>query len=473
MTNKYKSVVTNILYIAIGTLGSKLIYVLMLPLYTRWLATYEFGAADTITTYTDVFITIIFLNISDAIFVYPKTAPLHKKAEYFSSGLFFMLCMSIVAVILLSSTYLLEDVINKENVFFKYKWIILLLMISRYCQYYTQSFVRSLDLLGLYSFVGVLLTFLIALFSFILIPFYHFYGYVLAIILAQLFTAFYTSWKAKLYKYFFFYAIRKEPLIELLRYSIPLAPNSIMWWLISGLNRPVMEAKLGLAAVGIYAVASKISGVVNTVSSVVNLAWCNSVLDEYGKEGFEQFYNNYLRVMASIYFFCCFFLIIFSKLIVSIFLTAEYFDSVRYIPLLSIGLVCSGLGSTVGTIYAAVKQSKYFFYSSLWGGAISLLTIYPCISYWGLMGVCISLFLSFVTVFLSRWIYARKIIVLSNTLFYVSICLALLLISYVDANLDGCVKYLIELIVFLIFLYIEKDDFAKIFSNIINYKRRL
>ena len=470
--NKYSSVVSNTIYVALGTIGGKLIYVLMLPFYTRWLATAEFGAADTITTYTDVLITIIFLNISDAIFVYPKTAPSELKKEYFSSGLCFMAFMSGVAIILLLIVSSFKDVINTDSVFFKYKWLIFLMMITRYYQYYTQSFVRSLDMLGLYSFTGVLLTLAVAVLSLIMIPQLGFIGYVSAIIIAQLITSLYTSWKAKLHKYFDIKSVKKQPLVELLSYSIPLAPNSIMWWLISGVNRPIMEAKIGLAAIGIYAVASKISGVVNTASSIVSLAWCNSVLDEYGKEGFESFYNNYLRVMAAIYFLCCFALIVFSNLIVVIFSTPDYYDAAYYIPILAIGLICSGLGSTVGTIYAAVKKSKYFFYSSLWGGGISLLTIYPCIEYWGLLGVCISLMLSFITVLLSRWYYAHKFIQLQNPIFYIILFGSLPLLWLADVHIHSYIKYIIYVMTLLFFLYVEREDMKKIILNVINSRKK-
>ena len=72
--NKYQTVTINTLYIGLGTAGSKLIYLLMLPLFTRWLTVDEYGATDTITIYTDVLMSILFLNIADSIFVYPKLA---------------------------------------------------------------------------------------------------------------------------------------------------------------------------------------------------------------------------------------------------------------------------------------------------------------------------------------------------------------------------------------------------------------
>jgi O-antigen/teichoic acid export membrane protein len=73
--NKYQTVALNTVYILFGTVGSKLIFFFLLPLYTRWLETEEYGATDAITVYTSVLSSIVFLNIADAIFVCPKLAP--------------------------------------------------------------------------------------------------------------------------------------------------------------------------------------------------------------------------------------------------------------------------------------------------------------------------------------------------------------------------------------------------------------
>lgn len=57
----------------------------------------------------------------------------------------------------------------------------------------------------------------------------------------------------------------KEALTEMLRFSIPLIPTSILWWLISGLNRPLLEDYVGLFALGLMAVAGKLPGIMNLI----------------------------------------------------------------------------------------------------------------------------------------------------------------------------------------------------------------
>ncbi len=463
--NKYQKVAKNTLLIAIGTIGSKLIYLLMLPLYTRWLTTDEYGASDTITIYTDILITILFLNIADSIFVYPKmAATLEAKKDYFSSGFAFILIMAIFGGALFFVLDFFPVNIIQFGVFYKYRWLIFALMLSRYLQMFFQDFSRSLDKLGIYSASGVLLTGGIALFSFLLIPSSGVYGYVLAIILAQLTSAAFTFFAAREVTFFSFRNIKKQPLKELLSYSIPLAPNSIMWWLINGINRPMMEAYLGLAAIGLYAVASRISGVINSISSIFSIAWSNSVLEEYGKEGFKTFYNNYMRIMAIVYFLGCMLLVVLSKPLVSLFTTPEYYDASMLIPFMALGLCFSSMASNVGAVFSAVKKSKYFFYGSLWGGAMSVASLLVLMPLCGLIGTAISLALSFLTILIVRWVYAIRFVKIYDIKLYFLLVFAFFAIYlntlYVGIVLGG----IIDVLIFVGLLYYFKSDIKKMMT---------
>lgn len=52
---------------------------------------------------------------------------------------------------------------------------------------------------------------------------------------------------------------------RMLKYSIPLIPTAIMWWLVSSLNRPLLERHVGMFAIGLFAVANKLPNVLNMV----------------------------------------------------------------------------------------------------------------------------------------------------------------------------------------------------------------
>jgi O-antigen/teichoic acid export membrane protein len=466
--NKYKAIAINTIYVMMGTVGSKLIYLLMLPLYTRWLTSDEYGAADTITVYADILVTIMFLNIADSMFVYPKLAEnIEKKKEYFSSGIFFLMSMSALGALFFLIISFFKQYFPPENVFVKYRWYIFLLLSTRHLQLYVQQFSRSLDKLGVYSFSGVVLTASVAIFSFLLIPYWGVYGYVSAIILSQLASTIYTLIAAHEYNYISLQSVRKEPMRELLSYSVPLVPNSVMWWLINGINRPLMENKLGLVAIGIYAVASRISGVINSISSIFGIAWSNSVLDEYGKEGFDRFYNNYFRLMTTLYFIGCIFLVIFSEPIIHIFTTPEYYSASKYIPLLALGLCFSSMSGSIGSIFSAVKKSKYFFYSSLWGGVTSLTSLIVLMPLYGLYGVALSLSLSFLSIMIARWIYASNYVRIFAPYYYIFLLFAFFIVYSSELLLAGVFKYGVEFLVVASIVYCIRKDLWKMYKVII------
>lgn len=445
--NKYKTVLKHTLYVTVGTVGSKLLYVLMLPLYTRWLTTSEFGAADTVTTIADILVILVFLNIGESIFVCPKNASEENQKKYFTSGFLFILVMMAVAALV----FCCIGVFFQENsIFVKYKYPLYFLLVARYIQVFVQSFTRSLNKMIIYSTTGIILTFLIAILSIILVPKYGVYGYLISIAFAHLLTAVYTSLAAKLYLYFELSKYDSQSLKEMLRYSIPLAPNSIMWWLINGINRPIMSSILGYGAIGVYAVSSRISGVINSLSEVLGTAWGNSVLDEYNKNGFEEFYNNYMRFLITVYFLGGLFMILISEPLVHIFSTQEYYAAYKYIPLLVLGLIFSGISSCVGQIFAAIKKSKYFLYSSIFGGIVSIVFLLLLIKPFGLFGVAISLCISFCAIFIARWYYASKYIHLDNIKYVIEL-VALYIISYVlFSTMNGMCRYLFAFISILI-----------------------
>ncbi|MGL5693322.1 MAG: lipopolysaccharide biosynthesis protein, partial [Peptostreptococcaceae bacterium] len=62
----YKKLIKNSGIFAIGTLGSKLISILLIPFYTYVLTTQEYGIIDMVTTSISLLIPIITLSIFDA-----------------------------------------------------------------------------------------------------------------------------------------------------------------------------------------------------------------------------------------------------------------------------------------------------------------------------------------------------------------------------------------------------------------------
>lgn len=114
-------------------------------------------------------------------------------------------------------------------------------------------------------------------------------GYIGAMVIANIIASLYPFYMVKAYKYISIKSWNKDLLHEMLRYSIPLIPNSLMWLIISAINRPIMETYLGLSAVGTYAVANKFPNILSSLFTSFTNSWQVSVLEEYGKKIMKHF----------------------------------------------------------------------------------------------------------------------------------------------------------------------------------------
>ena len=168
-----------------------------------------------------------------------------------------------------------------------------------------------------------------------------------------------------------------------------------MWWLVSALNRPVMEIYLGMEAIGLFAVANKFPSVFSSVFSMFAVSWQISVMEEYGKDGYSQFFNKVFRIVILLMILASCFISILSPLIIRVFANENYYESWKYVPVLSFSSVFMAISGMAGSNFSATKESKYFFYSSVWGALTAVIANIMFIPKIGTMGACLSVVLSF------------------------------------------------------------------------------
>lgn len=423
MDARYKRLGKNTIIVFLGTAGSKLIGLLMLPYYTHYLSKAEYGSYDYINTYSLILLAFLTCCIADSIFVIPKNKNEEEKSRLFTSGFFFAVAsMALVVLATLFFRDLLPDCFIKQNA-----WWIIALTYSTFFSSYAQQFTRSIDKMMVYSLTGVVYVLCIALFSFALLPKYKLDGYLFALVLSAVISSLFAVFFSKGYKYFRLKSFCVSSLKELLYYGIPLIPNSIMWWLVDGINRPIMASRLGVDAIGLYAVANKVPSFLSMLFIVFSNAWGISMIEEFDKPDFNSFFNKTLRLLYFVVSIGSAVLIIFTKSIIKILASDEFFDAWQYVPVLVLGVLFQNIASLVGGVFMAEQKSKYFFYSSLWGAATSLVMTLLLVQYMGLMGVCVAVALSFFCMTIVRIKYAWRYINELDIVYYCKMLCILLI----------------------------------------------
>lgn len=468
---KYSRLGKNTLLVFIGNAGAKLIGLLMLPFYTRWLSVEDYGTTDIITVYVTFLMGIVTCSIAEAIFIFPKGQERSEQKKYFSSGVAFLgISFSITALLF----FLIEAICanyNIQNSFFENTWLIYGMLVSMVLQQFIQQFTRSIDKMLVYSVTGIVLTGFTALLAFLLIPLWGVTGYVLSIIVANILAAFYSVYFSKGYTYFSVNAMSVSSCKAMLSYSIPLIPNGIMWWLVNAFNRPLMETYLGMHAIGIFAVSNKFPGILSMIFAVFVSSWQISVLEEFGKKGYETFFNRVFRIVVVGLLFIFLGITLSSKLLVSIFATEEFSEAWRYIPILTLGAMFSCISGFAGSNFSATRQSKYFFYSSVWGAVAAILLNLVLIPRFDIWGVSLSVLLSFAVMAISRIWYGWKYVHITDLWkYFCMIVMGVLLIISMNLFPYFYVNVMIALLILVVILFLNRDILQIIKIKLLNNK---
>lgn len=408
MSSRASRLGKNTLLVFLGNMGSKLIGFVMLPFYTHWLSTEGYGLVDVLTVYVSFLIYIVTFSIGDALFIFPKDATKEKKTTYFSTGLSFMLLSFLVTSIIFYVIKLVIAETDFQNSFTDNIWLVYFMLLSQALQQTLQQFTRSIDKMKVYSITGIICTACTAIYAFLLIPDHGVSGYIWSLILANLTAALYTSVFSGALKFFNLKYLSKQSLTEMLKYSIPLIPNGVMWWLVNALNRPIMEQNLGLQDIGIYAVANKFPALLTTVFSVFVASWQISVIEEFGKKDYSMFYNKVFRFVFSFLIVVLMTITLLSKPLVMLLTGEDYYSAWIYVPLLTLGVFFSNIAGFAGVNFSATRESKYYFYSSIVAAVSAIISNFLLIPMYGLIGACMSLVFSFVIMAISRTAFAWK-----------------------------------------------------------------
>lgn len=447
MENKYKRLLKNTIWTLTGNSGSKLLGFLLLPLYTKWLGTYGFGLSDLITTYSSFLISIMTMSVSEAIFVFTKNTNDRDKSAFYSSSLIFVSFILFIWCILF---YIIKNIATNYNInnsFIDNIWFIYGIVLTSFLQQFVQQFVISLEKIKVYSFTGIILTISTFLFSFILIPKLGVKGYIASIIIANIITILYCFIFSRSYKYINIKLFDYNKVRSILKYSLPLIPNSIIWWLVSALNRPIMEHYLDFSTIGIYAIANRFPAIINMLFTIFSISWNISVFEEYNKKGYVDFYKNVFNSLFFVITFASVILISLSEYIINIFTTDEFHCAYLYMPFLIIAAFLSCISSFLGTNFSVVKESKYFFYSSIWGATTAILFNFLLIPALELWGTVISTLLSFATMTIARYYYSMKYVKAKLANKIILYLIILLVVSLSTIMLD---KSALRIIIYII-----------------------
>ena len=401
--DKYKKLLSNTLILSIGTFSSKLLVYFLMPLYTAILSTEQYGTADLITNAANLLIPFCCIGITHGVFRFSADNEENHRT-IFSSG---------VSVLLLSSTVflVLSPFISFIPSFTNYAWLIAFYVVSSNFHTLCKEYIRAKGRMKLYAVQSILGTALTIAFNLLfLIPMkLGVTGYVLSVAVADALGTVFLIFYAKLYKDFSFKAVSKLKIKEMLKYSLPMMPTTVIWWITNVSDRFMVSYICDFAANGLYSAAYKIPTIIALVAGVFNEAWQLSAISESKDEReVSNFFAEVFERYQAILFFGCSMLIPFTPLATRILLNESYFSAWSFMPVLLLATVFSSLVTFIGTIYTVKKKTTMSLVTAAVGAGINIVLNLYLIPRMGAQGAGIATAISYFAVFVLRAVHSKS-----------------------------------------------------------------
>ena len=456
--NSYKKLINNSIIFAVGTLGSKVVSFLLVPLYTYYLSTVEYGTVDLVITTVNMLIPIVSVSAYEAVLRF--TMDKNEEPDVILSNSLLIALGGFLIAILFYPVLNYFGVLNGNLI---YLYLILIAqMVERILAQYT----RALGKIKLFAANGILLTFSTGILNIIFLVFLNLevLGYYWALILSYTISATFLLIASRAYSDFRVSNINKPKLKVLLDYALPLIPNSLMWWLINASSRYFITWFISVGANGLFAVASRIPSLLNIVYQVFNQAWQLSAIEEYESNNKSTFYSNIFEILYVLMFLATSAMILIVKPMFSYLFASDYYTAWRIVPYLLLGAVFSSFSSYLGSNYVAAKQTKGVFKTSVYGGIISLLFNITLIPTLGIVGAGLSSMISFYVTFLIRYHDTQQFIQMAIDWkkFYINIGLIFAQVALLYSGIGIYLELVIGIILLLAQLFINQKPILTI-----------
>lgn len=401
--NKKKNLIKNTAIIFIGKVCTQLMSFLLLPLYTAYLISSEFGIVDLITTYVSLLVPVLSLQIEMSVFRFLiDSRDNNKKIEkIINTNLNCLLTFIFITIILFIPISLI----------FKIKFggyilgIIIVTMIVNDLMQISRGIGNNL----LFSFVSCLIGVLCIIFNvvFITILKYGAVGMLLATLLSNLIGLLILVIKLKIYKFNIF-KIDKELKKNMIKYSIPLVPNGISWWVMNASDRTIVSIILGISATGIYAISNKFPTLLNSFFGIFNLAWSESVSLYINSNDKDEYISSVCNDVLKIFGYLGILLILFMNLAFNFLVNSGYNEAYYYIPILILSSFFSLMAAQYGSIYIAKKETKSIAITTFVSAIVNIFTHLLFIKSIGLYAAAISTVISYFVIMVYRHLDTKK-----------------------------------------------------------------
>lgn len=391
--NEKKRLVKNTLLIMLGNFGSKMISFILLPLYTSILTTTEYGTFDFIVALSAFLLPVVTFSIHESLFRFIIDVDKDKNKNGFkkiiSNAVIILLIGIFFLFIVLSVLYF---VVNKENqviIIYLFLYVVVNILYT-----FSNYLLRGLGKIKEYAIISSSKNVIQLVINVIVVLVFRLgiKGLLISSCLSELLAFLIVFIISKLWKYIDIKSLSKKYVKDMLKYSLPLVPNSLCNQVINISDRFIITMFMGTSYNGVYSISYKFPYIIGTVYHFFYTAWSESAarVFQQGKEKAIEYYQSLYTTLNNFVFSIIITMIASMPLLFRILIRGNYVDGFVYVPILMLSMYFDCIGMFYSGIFAALKKTNIMATTTMIAAFINILINILLIGKFGLYAAAIS-----------------------------------------------------------------------------------
>ncbi|MBE5875881.1 MAG: lipopolysaccharide biosynthesis protein [Lachnospiraceae bacterium] len=445
--SREKDLAVNTVILTVGKICTQFVSYLLLPLYTALLLPEEYGIVDLFSTYISLLVPLFNWQFENGFFRFMLDCRENKEKQtalfttvfvsHFWQALLFCVCY-----------FAVQSFIPSE-----YKLFLLINVLLNIFMNTLMQLPRGLGNNTVYavaSFISAIST-VLANILFIAVFRWGAYGMFVANIVGKCITIVYLILSQKVWSFFKISKYDKSLFKEVSRYSLPLIPNQLSWWVVGVSDRTIISYVVGVAANGIYSMANKFSTLFIVFYNIFNMSWTESVSLHMNDEDRDDYLTKTINTMFRLFAAIGIGIIACMPFVFPIMINEKYNDAYYQIPILMVAVLFQVVVGLYSVIYVALKKSTEIAKTSFWAAIINIVVNLLFVNYFGLYAASFSTLAAYATMAIYRYYDIKKyvnVVLDRKTLVITVIVGAITICSYYYNQLFTNVLTLIMVVVF-------------------------
>lgn len=431
MNKRYSKLGKNTILLFIGNFASKLLSFFLVPLYTYYLTTSEYGISDLLSTTVSLLVPFLTLVASEAVLRFTLDKEIDKAQILTISNV--ITCCGFFLLLLISP--LLQKVVPFSDYYhyFLLDYIFMALATN------LEQFVKGLEHIFTFVFCGVLQTLVSISLNILLLVVFNMgiKGYLIAIITSSAAVTIFITIKERIWRYWVKpFSISKRLWHEYILFCLPLVPNSLSWWISDSSDKYILQLFWGASLTGIYSVSYKIPSIISTISGIFTGAWQISAVDDFGSDESNKFISGVYDKYSSLFFASAPLIVLFTRPLAKFLFSKDFFNAWPYSVILIYSAAFHSLAGFLGVIYTTARKTRMIFVTTLLGAVGNIIMNFAFIPRWGAYGAAVATLISYILVWLVRLFDSRKIVPIQLKLKRDIICYVLFVLQGITTVLQ-------------------------------------